>query len=153
MPALRDRLSQSLKQAVLGQDDIAVGTVRLILAALKERDIAERAKGNPNGLADEGIVSLLRSMIKQRRESIRSYERDGRYDLAAQEASEIGVIERFLPPQMSETETADAVASAIAEVGAGSLRDVGRVIAMLKKRYDGRMDFTKASAMVRERLE
>jgi hypothetical protein len=138
---------------VLGQDDIAVGTVRLILAALKERDIAERAKGNPNGLADEGIVSLLRSMIKQRRESIRSYERDGRYDLAAQEASEIGVIERFLPPQMSETETADAVASAIAEVGAGSLRDVGRVIAMLKKRYDGRMDFTKASAMVRERLE
>jgi uncharacterized protein YqeY len=152
MATLRDRLSQSIKQAQLGRDDIAVSTVRLILAALKERDIAERSKGNPDGVADDGIFSLLRSMIAQRRESIRLYEGDGRKDLAAQEAREIEVIERFLPPQMSEAEIAAEVGSAIAEVGAGSLRDVGRVVALLKERHDGRMDFTKASAMVRERL-
>jgi uncharacterized protein YqeY len=149
---LRERLNESLKTAMLEKDALAVATLRLILATLKDRDIAERSKGNHNGLSDDEIVALLQSMIKQRRESIQLYERGGRDELARQEAEEIAVIERFLPPQMNDAEVESAVGAVIDEIGAASLKDMGRAMALLRERYAGRMDFAKAGAAAKARL-
>ncbi|MGZ8410392.1 MAG: GatB/YqeY domain-containing protein [Hyphomicrobium sp.] len=149
---LRDRLNEALKSAMLARDATAVATVRLILAALKDRDITERGRGNPEGLTDLEIAELLQAMIKQRRESIQLYTQGGRPDLAKQEADEIEVIRQFLPKQMTSDEMAAAIDSAIDETGAGSLKDMGRVMGILKGRFAGRMDFAKASAIVRQRL-
>src|SRR5512134_1886147 len=143
MGMLRTRLDEGLRTAVRARDDCAASTLRLILAALKDRDIAERGKGNPAGLSDEQILGLLQSMIKQRQESIRLYEKGDRHDLAKQEADEISVIEQFLPRQMDEQCIEDAVKEAIAELDAKSLRDMGRVMALLKQRYAGQMDPAK----------
>ena len=134
------------------KDQRAVSTVRLILAALKDRDIAARSRGNTEGIGDEEIGELLQKMIRQRRESIELYQQGKREDLAQQEREEIAVIERFLPRQMSDAEMAEAVTAVIAELGVGSIKDMGRVMAALKQRHAGQMDFSKASALVKERL-
>ena len=149
---LRDRFKDDLKAAILAKDQCATATLRLIVAALKDRDIAARGKGRPEGIDDDEIVALLQTMIKQRRESIDLYERGGRLELAQQEAEEIKLIERFLPAQMAGPEIASAVTALIAELGAGSLKDMGRVMAELRGRYAGRMDFSKASALVKRQL-
>jgi uncharacterized protein YqeY len=137
---------------MLAKDSRTVSTVRLILAALKDRDIAARGRGVPDGIGDDEIMQMLGSMIKQRRESIAMYEQGGRLELAQQEADEIAIIERFLPRQLSEDEMVEAVKAVIAEIGAGGLKDMGRTMAALKERYAGQMDFTRASACVKQQL-
>ncbi|MCZ6467372.1 MAG: GatB/YqeY domain-containing protein [Alphaproteobacteria bacterium] len=149
---LRTRLNDALKAAMKAKETRTLATVRLILAALKDRDIAARGKGNLEGIDEDGILAMLQSMIKQRRESITLYEKGGRLELARQEAEEITVIEQFLPRQLGEDEMAEAVKTVIQEVEAKSLKDMGRTMAALKERYAGRMDFHKASAQVKERL-
>lgn len=149
---LRERLDEALKSGLLAREECAVRTVRLVLATLKDRDIAERSSGNYSGLKDDQILSLLQSMIKQRRESVQLYERGGRADLARQEAEEIAIIERFLPPQMSEEEIGKTVSATIEELDAKTLKDMGRVMGVLKTRHAGQMDFAAASALVKERL-
>lgn len=149
---LRQQLNDALKTAMLAKDSRVVSTVRLILAALKDRDIAARSRGVMDGIGDDEVMSMLQSMIKQRRESISLYEQGGRLELAQQEQEEIVIIERFLPKQMDEAETHEAVRAVIAEIGAGGIKDMGRVMAALKERFAGRMDFTKASAATKKEL-
>ena len=151
-PMLRARLNDELKTAMKAKDQRAVSTVRLILAALKDRDIAARTKGNTDGISEEEIGDLLHKMVRQRRESIELYEQGNRQDLAQQEREEIQVIERFLPKQMGAGEMEAAVAAIIAELGVASIKDIGRVMAALKQRHAGQMDFSKASALVKQRL-
>lgn len=149
---LRTRLNDALKEAMRAKDPRAVSTVRLILAALKDRDIAARGRGVTDGIPDEEILQLLQTMVKQRREAIALYEQGGRQELAQQEREEIGVIEGFMPRQLSEEETRAAIAAAIAESGAAGLKDMGKVMAELRARFAGQMDFGKASGWVREAL-
>ena len=149
---LRQRLNDTLKSAMLGRDKRTVSTVRLILAALKDRDIAAHSRGVTDGIGEEEILQMLQSMLKQRRESIALYEQGGRLELAQQESEEIDIIHRFLPAQLSDAELAEAVEETIAEIGGQSLKDMGRTMAALKERYAGRMDFTKASAVVKQQL-
>ena len=149
---LRPRLNDELKAAMKAKDVRTVSTIRLILAALKDRDIAARGKGNTEGIGEEEIGELLQKMVNQRHESIALYEQGNRKDLAQQERDEIVVIERFLPRQLDETEVEAAVGAAIAAIGASSLKDMGRVMAALKERHAGQMDFAKASALVKQRL-
>jgi hypothetical protein len=150
---LREELSVALKEAMKARDELSVATVRLILAALKDRDIAARSKGNLEGVSDDEILVMLQSMIKQRHESIAMYEKGGRPELARREADEIEVIKRFLPAQLGEDETRAAVDAVIAEIDAHSLKDMGQIMGELKQRHAGRMDFAKANAMVRSALE
>ena len=149
---LRTRLNDALKASMKAKETRTIATVRLILAALKDRDIAARGKGNLEGIDEDGILAMLQSMIKQRRESIVLYEKGGRLELARQEAEEITVIEQFLPRQLTEDEMAEAIMAVIEDVEAKSLKDMGRTMAALKERYAGRMDFAKASARVKEQL-
>ena len=149
---LRTRLKDALTTAMKARDTVAVSTLRLILAALKDRDIAARGKGVVSGITDDAILDLLQSMIRQRHESIDLYRTAERLDLAQKEAAEIEIIERFLPTQLSEEETESAVGETIAELGAKSLKDMGRTMAALKESYAGRMDFAKASAAVKRHL-
>jgi len=149
---LRARLNEDLKVALKAKDQIAVSTLRLILAALKDRDIAARGKGNSDGVAEDEILDLLQKMVRQRRESIEAYEQAGRQELAEREASEIEVIKRFLPKPLEDSEVQNAVEQAIEELEASSIKDMGKVIGSLKQRYPGRMDFAKASQMVKQRL-
>ncbi|WP_096704040.1 GatB/YqeY domain-containing protein [Magnetospirillum sp. 15-1] len=149
---LRQQLNDALKAAMLGKDARTVSTVRLILAALKDRDIAARPKGVADGIGEDEIRQMLQSMIKQRRESITMYEQGGRPELAKQEAEEIAIIERFLPRQMDEAEIAAAVKAAIAATGAGGIKDMGKVMAALKEGHAGSMDFAKAGAVVKKEL-
>lgn len=150
--SLRNRFNEELKKAMIGKDQRAVGAIRLIMAALKERDIAARPLGVADGIADDQILSLLASMIKQRRESIEMYQKGGRADLVEQEQGEIAVIETFLPKQMSEEEVRAVVDQAIKDSGAASVKDLGKLMADLKAKYAGQMDFSKASAFAREKL-
>ncbi len=149
---LRTRLKEALVTAMKARDAIAVATLRLILAALKDRDIAARGKGNLAGIPDDAILDLLQSMIRQRHESIDLYRIGERLDLVAREGAEIEVIQRFLPAQMDDAEVISAVGETIAELKATSLKDMGRTMAALKERYAGRMDFAKASALVKQQL-
>jgi uncharacterized protein YqeY len=149
---LRTELNEALKTAMKARDQRAVSTVRLILAALKDRDIAARPKGVTEGISEEEIVEMLHKMVRQRRESIELYEKGGRLELAQQEQEEIGVIERFLPKQMTEAEMAEAVAAAIGETGAASIKDMGKIMGLLKQRFAGRMDFAKAGQLVKQKL-
>ena len=149
---LRKRLNDALKVAMLAKETRAISTIRLILAALKDRDIAARPKGLAAGIPDDEILQLLQAMVKQRRESIELYRQGGRPELAQQEEEEIAIIDRFLPAQMGEAEMAEAVAATIAEIGAAGIKDMGRTMAALKERFAGRMDFAKASAVVKQRL-
>ncbi len=149
---LRPLVSQQLKDAMRAKDERAVSTLRLISAAIKDRDIAARSDGITDGISDEEILQLLQKMIKQRQESIRMYEEGGRLELAQQEREEIEIIERFLPKQLSDDEVTAAVDRAIAELGAGSMKDMGPLMAALRERYAGVMDFGKASVTAKSRL-
>ncbi|MDX2258230.1 MAG: GatB/YqeY domain-containing protein [Hyphomicrobiaceae bacterium] len=154
---MRDRLNQAVKDAMKSGEKSRLSTLRLINAAIKDRDIASRAddSGEATGrerIEDTEILALLQKMIKQRRESAGTYRQGGRPELAAAEEAEILVIEEFLPKQMSEAEMAAAVKAAMAEVGCAGLKDMGRTMALLKERYTGQMDFGKASAMVKAAL-
>lgn len=149
---LRERLTKALKEATLAKDTCATATIRLVLAALKDRDIASRSKDGGGEISDDEILGLLQTMVKQRRESIDMYVKGGRQDLADREADEINVIKRFMPEQMGEAAVAEAVGAVIGELGADSLKDMGKVMAALRERYAGRMDFAKASAVVKQKL-
>lgn len=149
---LRERLKEALKDAMREQQARKRGTIRLILAAVKDRDIAARVEDRDDRDDDAIITDILSKMIKQRRESIKAYEEGGRCELAEQEREEISIIEDFLPRQLSDDEVAAAVSSAVEEAGAGSLKDMGRVMGALKAKYSGRMDFGRASALVKQKL-
>jgi len=149
---LRERLTKALKEATLAKDTCATATVRLILAALKDRDIAARGRDGSNEISDDEILGLLQTMIKQRRESIEMYVKGNRKDLVDRETAEIEVIRRFMPEQMGEADIAKAVDGVIGELGAGSLKEMGKVMAALRERYAGRMDFAKASAVAKQKL-
>ena len=149
---LRQKLNEALKVAAKSGDKRALSTVRLILAALKDRDIAARGRGNPDGITDAEILEMLQKMVKQRHESIELYRRGQRDDLVRQEEEEIAVIDRFRPQAMDEDATETAVGEVMSELEANSIKDMGRVMAALKERYAGRMDFTKASGIVKSRL-
>ena len=129
-----------------------VSTLRLIMAALKDRDIAARTEGKPDGIADEDILGMLGTMIRQRRDSVKMFRDGNREELALKEEAEISVIEEFLPRQMDDGEVAEACKSAIAETGAEGIKDMGRVMGAIKGRYAGQMDFGKASAKIKELL-
>jgi uncharacterized protein YqeY len=150
MPPLRDRLRTGLKEAMLEQDATRLSTLRLINAALKDRDISLRGEGRE--ATDEDALAILSKMVKQRRDSARAYEEGGRLELAEKELAEIRVIEGYLPRKLSEREVEAAVDGAIAETGATSVRDMGKVMGALKSRYAGRMDFGAAGARVKDRL-
>lgn len=149
---LRERLNEELKKAMLAKEQRATSTVRLILAALKDRDIAARSKGQSDGIGDDEILAMLQTMIRQRRESIEMYAKGGRDDLVQGEAEEIRIIERFLPEPMSEAEIEAAVKEMIETVGAASLKEMGKVMAALREKYPGRMDFAKAGKIAKDRL-
>ncbi len=146
---LRSDLKDALGIAMKGKDPRSVSTIRLILAALKDRDIAARSKSNMDGISEAEILTLLQAMIKQRRESAELYEKGGRPELAQQEIEEIGVIHRFMPAQMDEDEMRAAIAQAVTDLGATSLKDMGRIMAALRERHAGRMDFAKVGALVK----
>jgi uncharacterized protein YqeY len=149
---LRDNLAEALKDAMRARDMTTVGAVRLILAKLKEVDIAARTEASREGVADDRILSMLQGMIKQRNESVVLYEKGNRPELAEKEKAEIAVIERFLPKQMDDAAVAAAVAEAMAATGAKTVKDMGGVMAVLKTKYAGQMDFAKASAAVKKAL-
>ncbi|KAF0099684.1 MAG: hypothetical protein FD144_3704 [Rhodospirillaceae bacterium] len=149
---LREKLTEAMKDAMRAKDQAALGTIRLILAKLKDVDIAARTEASREGVADDKILSMMQGMIKQRNESIALYEKGGRADLAEKEKAEIAVIERFLPQQMDEAAVEAAVREAIAAAGATSIKDMGGVMAALKGKYAGQMDFAKASAAVKKAL-
>ncbi len=149
---IRTELNEALKVSMKAQEKCAVSTIRLILAALKDRDICARVDGNADGVPDEEVLTLLQTMVKQRTESIRLYEEGGRLELAEQEREEIEVIRRFMPRPLDGDELDGAVKEAIREVGARDMKDMGKTMALLKQRYPGRMDFSKASGIVRQTL-
>ncbi len=149
---LRARITTAMKQAMRDKAVDRLSTIRLINAAIKDRDIAVRAEGNDDGVGDAEVLAILGKMVKQRRESAKTYEEGGRLDLAERELAEIEVIEEFLPRKLSGKETEEAVDAAVAEVGADSIRDMGRVMAVLKAKYTGQMDFAAVGPMVKERL-
>ena len=152
MDALRTELSTALKESMRAKDENATSTLRLIIAALKDRDIAARGKGNSDGIPEDEILQMLQSMVKQRRESIALYEQGGRLELAEKEENEIKVIKRFLPTQMSTEEMEKEINSVISELDATGLKEMGKVMAILRDRFPGRMDFGKASAIVKSIL-
>lgn len=149
---LRDKLNDAMKEAMRARDQAALGTIRLILAKLKDVDIAARTEANREGVAEDKILSMLQGMIKQRNESIVLYEKGNRADLADKEKAEIVVIERFLPTQMDEAAVDAAVREAVTAAGATTVKDMGGVMAALKAKYAGQMDFAKASAAVKKAL-
>ena len=149
---MQERFTEALKEAVKSQDKVRVSTLRLITAAIKDRDIAARSADSGDGVTDEQILEILAKMVKQRQEAAATYEEAGRLELADQERAEIVIIEEFLPQQLSADEVEVAVAAAIAELGADSLKDMGKVMGCLKGKYAGQMDFGKASVMVKEKL-
>jgi uncharacterized protein YqeY len=151
---VRQRLSASLKDAMKAREADRLSTLRLINAAIKDRDIALRGTGAEEGatVSESDVLAILGRMVKQRQESARAYEEGGRLELAEKELSEIKVIEEFLPRQLSEDETAVAVGAAIAETSAESIRDMGRVMAALKDKYTGQMDFGRVGPMVKDKL-
>ena len=150
--SLRDRLSVSLKDAMKAKDATRLMTLRLINAAIKDRDIDARSEGVDSGVSDHDLLAILGKMVKQRQESARAYEEGGRLELAEKEWAEIVIIEEFLPRQLSEQEVEQAIADAIAASGANSIRDMGKVMGVLKSKYAGQLDFGKVGGMVKAQL-
>ncbi len=148
----RTRLNEALKDAMKARDQGAVSTLRLIMAALKDRDIAARTKGKSDSIGDDEILELLQKMVRQRQDSIEMYQKGGRQDLVDKESAEIEVIERFLPQQLDDAEIREAVEQVIGELEANSIKDMGRVMTELKTRYAGRMDFGRASGLAKSIL-
>jgi uncharacterized protein YqeY len=150
--SLRIQLNDAMKEAMKAKDAKRLATVRMILAALKDRDIAARTETSKDLVGDDDILTLLAKMIKQREESAAVYRQGGRPELAENEEAEIAVIRTFMPKQMDEAEARAAIQAVIAEVGASSIKDMGKVMGALKERYAGQMDFGKASAAIKEAL-
>ena len=148
---LRERFTADMKEAMKAGEKGRLGAIRLIQAALKDKDIEARGAGK-EPLSDEEILALLQKMVKQRQESITMYEQGGRTELAQQEKDEVTVISSYLPQQMDEAETKAAIEAAIAETGAASMKDMGKVVGLLRGKYAGRMDFAKASGLVKDML-
>jgi uncharacterized protein YqeY len=148
---LRERFNEDLKTAMKSRDQAAVSTLRMITSTLKDRDIAARPKGITQ-VDDAEIVDMLQKMVRQRQESIALYKQGGRQELVDKEQAEIDLIERYLPQKLSESEQADAIAKTIAEIGASSIKDMGKVMAALKERFAGRMDFAKVGPAVKAKL-
>lgn len=149
---LRNEINTALKQAMRDRAAERLSTLRLISAAIKDRDIAARGEGREDGVGEDEVLAILSKMVKQRQESARTYEEGGRLDLSERELNEITVIEEFLPKQLDEAETAAAIEAAIAEIGAGSIRDMGKVMGALKSKYTGQMDFGQVGPMVKDQL-
>ena len=149
---MRDILDKSLKDAMRSRDTQKISTIRLINAAIKDRDIAVRSEDNLEGVSDEEILSILSKMIKQRKESAKQYEEGGRLELAQQEFEEIEIIENFLPRQLDLNETEQIVKKIILQINANSLRDMGKVMSLLKENYSGTMDFGKAGVVAKDLL-
>jgi uncharacterized protein YqeY len=149
---LRSQLNDALKVSLKEKDQTATSTLRLILAALKDRDIAARSRGQMEGIEEPEILEMLQKMIKQREESIAAYDKGGRPDLVAKEQAEIVVIRRFMPQPLSEEETQATIDAVIGELDAASIKDMGRVMGALKERFPGRMDFSLASRLVKGKL-
>ncbi|HEY2885908.1 MAG TPA: GatB/YqeY domain-containing protein [Rhizomicrobium sp.] len=149
---LREQINDSLKEAMKAKDQKRVGTLRLVNAALKDRDIAARTETSRELLGDDEILSLLAKMIKQREDSIAAYDAGKRPELADAERAEIAVIREFMPKQMSAEDSKAAIAQVIADLGASSIKDMGKVMATLKERFAGQMDFAKASGAVKDAL-
>jgi uncharacterized protein YqeY len=149
---MRGRVNAALKQAMKDKAANRLSTLRLINAAIKDKDIEARGSGDEGGVSDAEVLAILGKMTKQRQESARAYEEGGRLDLAERERSEIEIIEEFLPRQLNDDEVAAAIDSAISEIGADSIRDMGRVMGALKSQYTGQMDFGQVGPMVKDRL-
>jgi uncharacterized protein len=149
---LRQAFTDRLKQSMKAREMRTLSTIRLILAELKERDIAARGHGNDEGLGDIEIQRMLQAMIKRRRESVTLYERGNRADLAQQEREEIAVIEGFLPDQFDQSEIEEAVVAGIGETGAAGIKDMGRVMGVLRERHDGVIDFAQAGVIAKRLL-
>ena len=148
---MRETITAALKTATKAQDKRRISTLRLVSAAIKDRDIAARTAGKGEA-TDAELLELFAKMIKQREESEKIYREAGRAELATQEAEEIAIIREFLPAQLSDADAQKAIADAIAETGASSVKDMGKVMAALKARYAGQMDFAKASELVKAKL-
>lgn len=148
----REELTVSLKQAMKDKDTIAISTIRLILAALKDRDLTARAKGNNDGLSDDEILSMFQTMIKQRIESIKTYKDANRDDLADKEALEVEVIKRFMPKQLSKEEINAAIDASIQKTSAETIKDMGKVMGALKADYAGQIDMGVAGGLVKAKL-
>lgn len=149
---LREEIKNQMKSAMLNKETEKLATIRLILAAIKDKDISSRTEESKEGISDEQILSLLGSMIKQRKDSIDMYLKGNRQDLADKEQAEIDVIYSFMPKQLSEEEVSAAISAAVAETGATSIKDMGKIMAFLKEKYAGQMDFAKASGAVKAAL-
>ena len=149
---MRERLSAALKEAMKAKDAARLSTLRLINAAIKDREIALRSSGDGASVGDAEVLAIMGKMVKQRQESARAYEEGGRLELAEKELAEIGVIEDFLPRQLTPEEVAQAIDKAVTKLGASSIRDMGRVMAELKAKYTGQMDFGAVGPMVKDRL-
>lgn len=149
---LRDRLQTALKEAMKAKDVARLSTLRLINAAIKDREIAVRGEADAGDVGEADILQIMGKMVKQRQESAKAYEEGGRLELAEKELAEISVIQEFLPRQLSAEEVAAAVDAAVSETGAASIRDVGKVMAALKSRHTGQMDFGAVGALVKARL-
>ncbi|TWB21294.1 hypothetical protein FBZ89_105166 [Nitrospirillum amazonense] len=149
---LRERITQAMKDAMKAKDTQTLSAVRMIMAELKKRDIDARPKGQMDGIPEAEIGSMLQTMVKQRRESVVLYRQGGREELAAQEEAEIAVIMSFLPKQLTEDEAKAAIAQAVADTGAASVKDMGKVMAVLKDKYTGQMDFSTVGPLVKAAL-
>jgi uncharacterized protein YqeY len=149
---LRQAFTDRLREAMKAKDARTVSTLRLVIAELKQRDVAARGQGNAEGIAEPDIARMLQAMIKQRHDSIALYERGNRPELAAKEREEIAIIEGFLPRQLDAAETERAAKAAIAETGTASIRDMGKVMALLRERHAGSIDFAQAGAIVKRLL-
>ena len=154
MTAIKDRVQAALKDAMRNRATVRLSTLRLINAAIKDRDIAARASGGEGaaGVSDDEVLKILGKMVRQRQESARAYEEGGRLELAEKEREEIAVIEDFLPRQLSDDEVDAAIRQAISETGAEGIRDMGRVMGALKSRYTGQMDFGAVGSQVKQHL-
>jgi len=149
---LRDRVNAALKDAMRSKDKARLSTLRLINAAIKDKEISLRGEAEDGVLSEDDVLALLGKMVKQRQESVRAYEEGGRLELAERENEEIGVIEEFLPRKLSDVEVQAAIAAAIEAVGAEGIRDMGRVMGELKSKFTGQMDFGKVGPQVKDRL-
>lgn len=149
---MRKRLSENLKEAMRAKDTLRLSTLRLINAAIKDKEIALRGDGKDGGVSNDEILAILAKMVKQRQDSANAYDEGGRLDAAEKERAEIVIIEEFLPRQLDEAEVNAAIAAAIKEVGASSIRDMGRVMGVLKANHGGQMDFGKAGGAVKGML-
>ena len=149
---LREQLNEALKTAMKAKNKCAVSTLRLILAAIKDRDIAARGQGNAEGINEDDILKVLQTMVRQRQDSIKMYRQGGRQDLVDQETEETGIIQGFLPEQMDVAAIAKAVDDAVSATGAGGLKEMGQVMAWLRGNFAGRMDFAEASKAAKQKL-